>query len=277
MNQIEELLSKEKIPYYAKGKDFLVQCLNPEHDDSNPSMRVDQVTGIFNCFACGFKGNIFQHFGHKPNQLQLKREALRKRISKKMSEGAGLEMPKGYMPYRGTWRDIKPSSYEKFEAFTHHDKDFVGRVVFPIRNVSGRIVAFNGRHMTGETPKYMITPRGVKMPLYPRIEPIMGSAILVEGIFDALNLYDKGLSNAICCTGVGNVTAEKLQLLRMQGIQHIDIIFDPDEAGQKGASKVEMLCEEVDLTSRNVVLPEKYDPGSLSESQITKLKRKLYG
>lgn len=277
MNQVEELLVAEKVDYRAKGKDFIVQCLNPEHDDSNPSMRVDQVSGIFNCFSCGYKGSIFQHFGHKPNFLQLKRDNLRKRISRKMSEGAGLEMPKGYMPYKGDWRGIKPETYIKFEAFTHHSNDHVGRVVFPVRNVAGKIVAFNGRHMTGETPKYMITPRGASMPLYPRPEPILGSAILVEGIFDVINLHDKGLPNAVCCTGVGNVTEEKLQVLRMQNIQHLDIIFDPDEAGQKGAKKVLALCEKLEITTRNITLPNDLDPGALSESQVLKLKRKLYG
>ena len=57
---VEDLLVDKKIPYYAKGKDYLVQCLNPEHDDNNPSMRIDQITGIFNCFSCGFKGSIYQ-------------------------------------------------------------------------------------------------------------------------------------------------------------------------------------------------------------------------
>ena len=75
---------------------------------------------------------------------------------------------------------------------------YVGRIVFPVRDISGRIVAFNGRHTTGGTPKYMISPAGAKMPLFPVVEPIQGSVILVEGIFDMINLHDKGLTNAIC-------------------------------------------------------------------------------
>jgi len=47
---VEELLRSKDIPYIPKGKDFVVSCLNPEHADRNPSMRIDQVTGIFNCF-----------------------------------------------------------------------------------------------------------------------------------------------------------------------------------------------------------------------------------
>ena len=45
---VEDLLISKNIPYIPKGKDFVVQCLNPEHKDRNPSMRIDQITGIFN-------------------------------------------------------------------------------------------------------------------------------------------------------------------------------------------------------------------------------------
>lgn len=273
---VEDLLVDKKIPYYAQGKDFLVRCLNPEHDDSNPSMRIDQITGIFNCFSCGFKGNLFYHYGEKANQLQLRRENLKKKIRQKMAEGAGLPMPSGYMRYSGNWREIKPETYEKFDAFTHHDKDHIGRIVFPIKDIGGRIVAFNGRHMSGGIPKYMITPRGAKMPLFPVVKPLKNTVMLVEGIYDAINLHDKGLTNAICCFGTNNINEEKLGLLTLQGVTNIDIFFDGDEAGQKAAEKVKDMCEKVDLISRNVYLKDT-DPGALVESQVEKLKRRLYG
>ena len=41
---VEELLVEEKIPFKQSPADFVVQCLNPEHDDSNPSMRIDKIT-----------------------------------------------------------------------------------------------------------------------------------------------------------------------------------------------------------------------------------------
>ena len=59
---VEELLQERKIDYKLSPADAIVKCLNPEHDDSNPSMRIDRITGVFNCFSCGFKGNLFNHF-----------------------------------------------------------------------------------------------------------------------------------------------------------------------------------------------------------------------
>jgi DNA primase len=169
---VEELLVAKGIYFIPKGGDFLVRCLSPDHDDRNPSMRIDKITGIFQCFSCGFKGNIFTHFGEKANQLQLRRELLKKTIKAKRSESVGLSFPRNITPYLGNWRDIKPETYKKFEAFQHHDPDHIGRIVFPVRDISGRIVAFNGRHTTGGTPKYMISPAGAKMPLFPVVEPI---------------------------------------------------------------------------------------------------------
>ena len=49
---VQELLEQKSVPFIPKGKDFVVRCLNPEHEDRNPSMRIDQIDGRFNCFAC---------------------------------------------------------------------------------------------------------------------------------------------------------------------------------------------------------------------------------
>ena len=272
---VEQLLTKEKISYIPKGADYVVRCLNPDHDDRNPSMKIDQITGIFNCFSCEFKGNIFTLFGEKPNQLQLQREKLKNLIRQKMAESTGLVLPLGTTPYRGNWRGIKPETYERFEAFTSADPLFVSRINFPVRDITGKIVAVNGRHTGSGVPKYMITPAGAKMPLFPQVLPLNGCVILVEGIFDMINLHDKGLTNAMCCFGTQNVNEEKLSVLSIGGVSHIDIFFDGDDAGQSAAVKVKEMCESIGLSSRNVYLKDK-DPGALTESYIQKLKRKLH-
>lgn len=272
---VQELLDSKEIVYIPKGKDFLVRCLNPDHEDKNPSMRVDQVTGVFNCFSCGYKGSIFSLYGEKANQLQMKRQMVKKKIGNKMAETVGLMFPEGHMPYVGNWREISPETYRKFEAFQHAGDDFVGRIVFPIRDISRRVVAFNGRHTSAGIPKYKIVPSGAKVPFYPQVKPIKGKIILVEGIYDVLNLYDKGLKNCVCSSGTNNVSEEKLNLLKIQGVEGIDVFFDGDEAGQTGAEKVKELCEKVGLTTRNIYLKD-LDPGSLTEAQVKKLEKKLY-
>ena len=272
---VEELLQSKHVPFMPKGKDYVVSCLSPEHDDNNPSMRIDQITGIFHCFSCGYKGNLFVHFGEKASFLHLRRELVKKKIREKRAESVGLPFPRSALPYVGNWRNIKPETYRKFEAFQEHEA-FVGRIVFPIRDISGRIVAFNARHMTGGTPKYLISPPGARMPLFPaKIDPIQASVILVEGIYDMINLHDKGLTNAVCCFGTRNINEEKLSILRLQGIEEAIVFFDGDEAGQTAAAKVQEMCENVDLLTRNINVAD-IDPGALTENQVEKLKNKLY-
>ena len=272
---VEELLQFKEVNYIPKGKDYVVSCLSPEHDDNNPSMRVDQITGIFHCFSCGYKGNLFVHFGERASFLHLRRELVKKKIREKRAESVGLPFPPNALPYVGNWRNIKPDTYRKFEAFQDHDS-FIGRIVFPIRDISGKIVAFNARHMTGGTPKYLISPPGARMPLYPaKVDSIQSSVILVEGIYDMINLHDKGLTNAVCCFGTRNINEDKLSILRLQGVERAVVFFDGDEAGQTAAIRVKEMCEKVDLLTSNVNIPDK-DPGGLTEGQVDKLKKKLY-
>lgn len=281
----EELLTKKGIQYIPSGGDVKVRCLNPQHEDSDPSMRIDRITGVFHCLSCGFSGNIFNHFGQKINYLEMKRRNLKNKISEKLAENIGLDMPDNAIPYEGDWRGISSETYKHFEAFQHNNKEFIGRVVFPIRSVSGKIAGFNGRHMTmNHDPKYLIHPSGAKLPLFPSNPDIyMGRIILVEGIFDMLNLFDKGLRNAVCCFGtvklLGKNNADarnKLNLYKLKGVIGIDIFFDGDDAGQRAAEGVKDLCEQLEFDVRNIRFNDK-DPGELTALQVIKLKETLYG
>lgn len=274
--QVDDLLYSKNIEFKQMGKDYVVKCLNPEHDDSNPSMRIDRVTGIFNCFSCGFKGNVFYLYGEKASKLHIQRELLKAKIVEKRAECTGLQMPPAFAPYQGEWRGISPETYKKFDAFTHHDSPHTGRLVFPLRDLSGKIVAFNGRHMSGGIPKYMLSPPGAKIPLFPMdVEPIQNSCILVEGIYDMINLHDKGLTNAICCFGTKNVTRDKLSILKLRGIERAFIFFDGDEPGQNAAEQVVGMAEEAGMIAKNFFVKNK-DPGELSQSEVSWIKNKLY-
>ena len=276
--KVDDLLREKNIDYKVTGRDYVVRCLSPDHDDKNPSMRIDQITGIFHCFSCGFRGNVFNHFGEAANFLEIKRQKLKTAIEETRSASIGFAFPKGFIPYVGNWREIKPETYTKFEAFLHHERSFNGRIVFPIRDITGKVVAFNGRHMTmTERPKYLIYPPQAVLPLYPsNVAPIKSRAILVEGIYDMINLHDKGLSNAICCFGTNNADKDKLSILKMQNITGVDIIFDGDEAGQKAAENIKTMAEAIGLITRNVNLGQNIDPGSLGIQQVKNLRERLY-
>ena len=137
-----------------------------------------------------------------------------------------------------------------------------------------------GRQIAGGTgkDKYYIYPSGVKMPFTPaKVKPIQNRVILVEGIFDCLNLWDNGLKNTVCCFGTQQMDWFKLSLLKLQGVQGIDIMFDGDEAGQKATEQIKTLAEKMELSVQKITLRDGQDPGGLTPAQIKKVKERLYG
>lgn len=273
---VDELLRSKQILFKPSGRDLVVSCLSPEHDDSNPSMRIDSTTGIFKCMSCGFSGNIFNHFNEHPDWLQIRRQKLKDVIDVKMKETVGLSIPENAVPFNQDWRGISAATYLKFQAFQHNNPEFIGRVVFPIRNISDKIVAFTGRHQGQEIPKYLVHPHKAKIPLFPIVKAIKGSIIIVEGIFDMLNLHDKGLTNAVCAFGVTTFDKEKINILKIQGVRQVYIFFDNDEAGQKGASSLKEKLEEADIACNIITMDGIKDPGELTALNVLKLKEKLY-
>ncbi len=274
---IEELLKSKSIEFRPSGKDYVIRCLNPDHEDRNPSLRIDKTTGIFNCLSCGYSGNLFDFFGQKPNWLQLRRNKLKNIIEEKLVETAGLTIPENAVPFDMDWRGISAATFNKFGAFQHSNSEFIGRVVIPVRNITGKIVAFCGRHQGNVDPKYLFHPGGAKLPLFPVVKPLHGRILLVEGIFDMMNLHDKGLDNAVCAFGVNKVTDEKINILKIQGVSGIDIFFDNDDAGQNAVVKLQEKLEQHEIASTKVTYNNVKDPGELTALQVIKLKEKLYG
>jgi DNA primase len=276
----EDLLREKGIHYELSGKDAKILCLNPEHDDTNPSLRVDRITGVMHCFSCGFKGNLFTHFGAPSSPLEVRLHKLKEKVEKTRSQTVGIQLPKDRLAWKGGgFRNISEETLNIWDAFTWNVPKFEGRIIFPIRDITGKTVALIGRLINGMgSDKYYIYPSGVEMPFCPaKVKPIQNRVILVEGIFDALNLWDKGLKNTVCCFGTQQMNWVKLSLLKMQGVSGIDIMYDGDEAGRTAAEKVKGTAEELGMSVQIVTLPEGTDPGGLVKDQVNRISKRLYG
>ena len=276
----EELLQSKGIQYRLSGKDSVISCLNPEHDDTNPSMRVDRVTGIFHCFSCGYKGNLFTYYGAPASPTEVRIHRIKEKIQKVKSETVGIQLPKDRLKWKGGgFRNISEETLDIWDAFTWNVPQFENRIIFPIRDITGKTVSLIGRSLDDFSKmKYYIYPQGAEMPFCPaKVKPIQNRVILVEGIFDALNLWDKGLKNTVCCFGTQQVNWVKLSLLKLQGVQGIDIMFDGDEAGRQAAEKAKDIAEKLEMSARVIKLRDNIDPGNLTKPEIERLTEKLYG
>jgi DNA primase len=269
-----DLLNKHNLAYQTSGRDYLIHCLNPEHPDSNPSFRVDKVSGVAHCFSCGFKTNVFKFFGVFSNPVPIKVAQLKEKLLELKTLNQGLEPVQGHTPWTKSFRNISPQTLKHFGAFyTTQVEKLADRIVFPITDVTNKTVAFVGRHTLSQgNPRYVNYPSKVKLPIFPSYLPTeYNSLVLVEGIFDMLNLYSLGLKNSACVFGTNtlqNNTKEKLMPFKAQGVTHIYLMFDGDESGRKAAQMLKPLIEAENFVVEIISLPDGTDPGELDQESV---------
>lgn len=200
--------------------------------------------------------------------------ALKEKLAELKTSGTGLDLPSGHTPYTKQFRGISPQTLRHFGAFyTTQVEKLQDRIVFPIKDITGKITVFVARHtMSNGNPRYVNYPSGVRIPVFPSHLPSgYKSMVLVEGIFDMLNLYDNGLENVVAVFGTNtlqNETKAKLLPFKAQGITHIYLLFDGDEAGRKASQQVKPLIEQEGFIVEVINLPDGTDPGELDKEDI---------
>jgi DNA primase len=152
---------------------------------------------------------------------------------------------------------------------------FRGRLIFPIQNLSGRVIAFGGRILkTGDEAKYInssdspIFKKGEHLYGLPQARQAMARsrrALLTEGYVDVLSLHQFGYKDACGVLGTA-LTAE--QVRRLSGFcSRIDLVFDGDAAGKKAALRGSELILLSGVLCRVVLLPEGEDVDSVLQKQ----------
>lgn len=147
-----------------------------------------------------------------------------------------------------------------------YDK-FRGRVIFPIRDIAGRIIAFGGRLIDGEGAKYMNSPDTAiyrkRKNLYlldeaRRTIRERKRSILVEGYMDAIRLHKSGFTETVASLGT-SLTPEQAETLS-RFADRCYICYDSDKAGQNAALKSMFVLQEHGLDVHVISLPSGKDP-----------------
>jgi len=272
-----DLLKEKGIAFSISGKDYVTHCFNPDHSDNTPSFRIDRVTGISHCFSCGYKANIFKFYGLLTNNVSIRIAKLKEKLKALNESTNGLLPMEGSVLATLPFRNISAKTLKQFGAFQTDQVDqMTDRIVFPITDVRNKTVCYVGRHMLSNgNPRYVNYPPGVTIPLFPvRFEERYSSIVLVEGIFDMLNCYDKGLRNVVCTFGTQKLTGDiqqKMLSYKVMGIERIFILYDGDDAGREAAKKIKPLLEEADFIVEIINLPDGTDPGDLDTENVESL------
>lgn len=147
---------------------------------------------------------------------------------------------------------------------------FAGRLVFPIRSHRGDVLAFGGRIITGEGPKYINSPETA---IYRKRESLFGidvaikairqerHVVLAEGYMDVIALHQAGVATAVAPLGT-SFTEEQGHFLSRY-VDRATLLFDADAAGARATRRAAEILEPHGITASVSVLDEGTDPADL--------------
>ncbi|MBR2418587.1 MAG: DNA primase [Clostridia bacterium] len=156
---------------------------------------------------------------------------------------------------------------DKDGKISYYDS-FRNRVMVPIIDVRGNVVAFGGRVLDDSKPKYINTSDTL---VYKKSLGVFGlnfaknspekTLILVEGYMDAISLHEAGFTNAIACLGTA-LTSEMAHLLSRYA-EEIILSYDADEAGQKATERAIGILGSIGMKMRVIHLSGGKDPDEI--------------
>lgn len=194
--------------------------------------------------------------GFAPESGFLLRDALRGQFDEEVMKQSGLF----------AWKDAPGGEDQKISLYAK----FRNRVMFPITNDLGRVIAFTGRTLSTDEkagPKYLNSP---ETPIYSKSRVLfnldkaketirkLGYAILVEGQMDCISVYAANRHNVIASSGTAFTDIQARLLARYA--QQIVVNFDPDTAGAAATERTLGLLVEEDFSIKVLSLEPGFDP-----------------
>jgi DNA primase len=310
----------------------------PFHQETKPSMSVNDDEGFFYCFGCQASGDVIDFYSRingldfkealeqlaaevgielsnvprDPHAAERKARKLllldmhneanawfqrnlqvasgdttkRYLADRGMTQEAIDKFELGYSPddWHGLANHLKskgrtPDQGVEAGLLSKNDKGniydrFRGRLIFPIQDLSGRVIAFGGRIITEGEPKYL---NSSDTPIYKKGDHLYGlnlarptmtrskRAILTEGYMDVISLHQFGYTDS--CGVLGTALTPE-QVKRLAGFcSRVDLVFDGDGAGRKAALKSSRMILLQGVSCKVVLMPDGEDVDSLLQTK----------
>jgi len=272
--ETEHINFKEAIEYIANLYGIALPKI--ERKKEVKKEEIDELELIYkiNEESCKFfEKNIFEFFGKPGLDYAIKRGLTKKDI-KKFRIGFAIDdfsMLLNYLKSLNFNENIieKSGVIAKNSKGNYYDK-FRNRLMFPVLDKKGKVIAFTGRILDDGMPKYMNSPEtkiyikgNTLFNFYFAKDAIyrQNSAILVEGNMDALSLFICGVENVVAPMGTG-ITENQIKEL-WKSTDNIFVCLDGDSAGQKASKRLAKLVLPLISIGKNinfVFLPIDIDP-----------------
>jgi len=267
----EQLSYPEALRFLAKK--YHIEIEEDElSDERKAQLQVADSLYVVNQFAKEyFQKQLFEtDYGKSVGLSYFKKRGFREEIINKF----GLGFANGGA--NDLLQNAKQKGYEvdvlQKAGLVKKNRDFFRkRVMFPIHNVSGKVIGFGGRILTKnkKAPKYLNTPES---DIYNKRKSLYGvyfarkamvksdECYMVEGYTDVISLHQSGIENIVSSSGT-SLTADQVRLVKRY-TPNLTILYDGDAAGTKAALRGLDIVIEQDMNVKIVQLPEGEDPDS---------------
>jgi DNA primase len=266
----------EAIKYLAKKYSIDIPEENPNPEYAKEQSERDSLFIVSDFANKHFQHNLHQHEQGGIGMSYLKQRGMSANTIKKFELGYSVDewtdltdtaIKAGYQQkyLEATGLTIAKEDGKKYDRFR-------GRVMFPIHNVSGRVVGFGARTLKTndkKSPKYLNSPES---DIYHKSNVLYGlfqakqairmqdMCYMVEGYLDVLSLHQGGIENVVASSGT-SLTEGQIKLIARY-TQNITVLYDGDAAGIKASLRGIDLILESGLNVDVVTFPEGEDPDS---------------
>jgi len=243
---IIEKLKSMHIPFRLQGKEIKCACLNPEHEDHNPSFSINHLTGAFYCFSCGFKGNFKRYLGGELDP-DLERTSKYLQVLRDLEEASSTEEdvevflpPNSGLPLE-SFRGLSKKTIEAKGLYYCNVGRYAGRIIFPVEPLGfdARIYPLDATKPQVPDAKYL-RPVSFKTKQSMYIcapDTYSDTVIICEGVMDALSYMELGY-HAAANFGLAECTPEKAGMLLAHGYTTVLNGLDGDLKGLEGWQRI---------------------------------------
>lgn len=276
-NVFSFLMEHERLTFIEVVKSLAERygIILPRHD-SEADSRLEKMMYANQIAAEYFQKSLSdKRYKERIETYLLEKRRLTKETIEKFQIGLAPDDWTGLIQFAAK-KDIKPYDLEqaglalKSERSGEYFDRFRMRLMIPIFNITGKVIAFGGRALKkGEKAKYMNSP---ETPIYNKSYVLYGmnfakqairqegSVILVEGYFDFLSLFQAGIENVTAVSGTSFTSQQAKLLSRFTTKAHL--LFDADTAGRSAALRSVENFFNAGIEPRIVTLPADSDPDS---------------
>ncbi len=238
VSKIENLDFRQTVELLAEKAGIALPTSDNEEDNAKSKLK-EKVYQINTIAAQFYHENLYKPTA-KPAQEYVKKRKLDNNTLKTFSIGYSGNFDELYKELKKNGfaeeEMLASSLIKKSEKGAYYDS-FRGRLMYPIKDIKDRVIAFGGRVLDDSKPKYINSPENI---VYSKGRNLFGlnvakrsgkdKIIIVEGYMDAISLYQRGITNVVASLGTA-LTEQQGRLLRKYAAQVI-IGYDSDGAGQ---------------------------------------------